>query len=54
MACAVDGGHAFYVYNSAKLNLLFASRQIAEEITVIKAGANDNLVYTALKETNMI
>jgi len=35
LIASVVGGHAFYVFNSAKLNLVFMSRYIHEEITYI-------------------
>jgi len=41
------GGHAFYVYNTSKLNLVYMSRFIENEILWIEASM-DGYVYTAL------
>ena len=41
------GEHAFYVYDSAHLNLAYVSKYIVEEITWIQASS-DGYVYTAL------
>jgi len=49
----VVGGHAFYVFNTAKLNLVYMSRYIAEEISGIQVS-EDGLVYTTMVETNTI
>ncbi len=53
MIASVVGGHAFYVFNAAHLNLIFASPYIAEEIVQVQA-AEDGLIYTALLETKTI
>lgn len=46
------GKHAFYVYNTSKLNLVFTSKFISEEITYLQASSN-GLIYTALtSQTN--
>ena len=42
------GDHAFYVYDSKHLNLVYMSKYIAETITYIEATA-DGYVYTALE-----
>jgi hypothetical protein len=47
------GGHAFYVYNTAKLNLVFMSRFIENEILWIEA-APDGLIYTALDDNSIV
>lgn len=47
------GGHAFYVFNSAKLNLVYMSRYIAEEISAIQV-LGDGIVFTSLVESNTI
>ena len=47
------GSHAFYVFNTEKLNLVFMSRFIAEEITYLQA-APTGLIYTSLRESNEI
>ena len=41
------GDHAFYVYNTAKLNLVYMSRFIEQKIVWIEASP-DGHVYTAL------
>ena len=41
------GDHAFYVYNTSKLNLVYMSRFIEQKITWIEASS-DGFVYTAL------
>lgn len=41
------GDHAFYVYDSAHLNLAYMSKYIAETITCIEA-TSDGFVYTSL------
>ena len=46
------GDHAFYVYDSAHLNLTYMSKFISDAITYIQLSA-DGYVYTAL-ETNKI
>jgi aspartyl/asparaginyl beta-hydroxylase (cupin superfamily) len=38
LIASVVGKHAFYVYNTTKLGLVFMSRFISEEITGIKAA----------------
>ena len=53
LIASVVGKHAFYVYDSKKLNLVFMSRFIAEEITWLQASMT-GLIYTSLKETNEI
>ena len=53
LLATVVGKHAFYVYSTAKLGLVFMSRFIAEEITYLQA-ASTGLIYTALRETNEI
>ena len=53
LIASVVGGHAFYVYNSAKLNLVYMSRYIAEEITAI-AALEDGTIFTVLKESNRV
>lgn len=47
------GGHAFYVFNTARLNLVYMSRYIAEEISQIQV-LEDGQVLTSLVETNTI
>jgi U3 small nucleolar RNA-associated protein 21 len=49
----VVGGHAFYVFNSNKLNLVYMSRYINEEITDVQVS-EDGIVFTTLLETNSI
>jgi len=46
------GDHAFYVYNTAKLNLVYMSRFIEQRIVWIEAS-QDGHIYTAL-EGNII
>ena len=41
------GDHAFYVYDSAHLNLAYMSKYISEKITHIQA-TQDGFVYTSL------
>jgi len=41
------GDHAFYVYDSAHLNLAYMSKFIADKITCIESTA-DGFVYTSL------
>lgn len=53
LIASVVGGHAFYVFNSAKLNLVFMSRFINEEISYLQAS-EDGTIYTSLVETNTI
>ena len=53
LIASVVGKHAFYVFNTTKLNLVFMSRFIAEEITYLQAAAS-GLIYTSLKESNTI
>jgi hypothetical protein len=53
LIASVVGGHAFYVFNSAKLNLVFMSRFINEEISYIQAS-EDGTIFTSLVETNTI
>ena len=53
LIATVVGKHAFYVFNTSKLNLAFMSRFIAEEITYLQASTT-GLIYTSLKETNSI
>lgn len=53
LIATVVGKHAFYVFNTQKLNLVFMSRFIAEEITYLQASIA-GLIYTSLKETNQI
>jgi hypothetical protein len=53
LIATVVGKHAFYVFNTQKLNLVFMSRFIAEEITYMQASIT-GLIYTSLKETNQI
>ena len=47
------GNHAFYVYNTSKLNLVFMSRFIENSITWIEAAA-DGLIYTALDNKTIV
>ena len=51
LIASVVGKHAFYVFNTEKLNLVFMSRFIAEEITYLQA-APTGLIYTSLRESN--
>lgn len=53
LIATVVGKHAFYVFNTAKLALVFMSRFIAEEITHLQASPT-GLILTSLKETNEI
>jgi len=53
LIASVVGKHAFYVFNTSKLNLVFMSRFIAEEITYLQA-APSGLIYTSLKDSNQI
>ena len=53
LLATVVGKHAFYVFSTAKLGLVFMSRFIAEEITSLQA-APTGLIYTSLRETNEI
>jgi len=53
LIASVVGKHAFYVFNTTKLNLVFMSRFIAEEITYLQASIS-GLIYTSLKESNQI
>lgn len=53
LIASVVGGHAFYVFNAARLNLVYMSRYIAEEITAIQA-LGDGTIFTVLKESNRI
>jgi len=45
------GDHAFYVYNTSKLNLVYMSRFIEQKITWIEASS-DGLIFTALDGNN--
>jgi hypothetical protein len=45
------GDHAFYVYDSAHLNLTYMSKYIAQKITWIQA-TTDGFVFTALSGQN--
>lgn len=47
------GGHAFYVYNTTKLNCAYMSRYISEKIIWIEASM-DGLVYTALDNKTIV
>lgn len=47
------GGHAFYVYNTAKLNLVYMSRFISNKITWLEASA-DGFIYTALDNNTIV
>jgi WD40 repeat protein len=47
------GDHAFYVYNTAKLNLVFMSRFIEHKIRWIEAAA-DGHIYTALDKNSIV
>lgn len=47
------GDNAFYVYNTAKLNLVFMSRFIEERITGIEA-ASDGHIFTALSNQRIV
>jgi len=47
------GDHAFYVYNTAKLNLVYMSRFISDTITYIEAGADD-FIYTAHQSKSIV
>jgi len=53
LIASVVGKHAFYVYNVERLNLVFMSRFIAEEITGLQA-VTSGLIYTSLLESNRI
>ena len=48
MIASSVGDHAFYVYDSAHLNLAYMSKYIAETITCLQA-TSDGYVYTALQ-----
>jgi hypothetical protein len=47
------GDHSFYVYNTAKLNLVYMSRFIEQRITYIEA-TTDGAVYTALDDKSIV
>jgi U3 small nucleolar RNA-associated protein 21 len=47
------GDNAFYVYNTAKLSLVFMSRFIEERITAIEAAA-DGHIFTALSNQKIV
>jgi hypothetical protein len=47
------GDHAFYVYNTAKLNLVYMSRFIEQKIVWIEASP-DGHVYTALDNCKIV
>ena len=47
------GEHAFYVYNTAKLNLVYMSKFIEPKIQWIEASA-DGLIYTALDNRKIV
>lgn len=47
------GGHAFYVYNTAKLNLVYMSRFIEQKILWIEAS-QDGYIYTALDDNTIV
>lgn len=47
------GDHAFYVYNTAKLNLIYMSRFIEQKIVHIEA-ATDGHIYTALDNRTIV
>jgi hypothetical protein len=47
------GGHAFYVYNTAKLNLVYMSRFIQDKITWLEAS-QDGFIYTALDNNTIV
>ena len=47
------GGHAFYVYNTSKLNLVYMSRFLENEIMWLEAAA-DGLIYTALDNNTIV
>ena len=47
------GDHAFYVYNTAKLNLVYMSRFIEQKIVWIEASP-DGHVYTALDNYKIV
>lgn len=47
------GDHAFYVYNTTKLNLVYMSRFIEEKIVWIEASS-DGYVYTALDNHSIV
>ena len=53
LIASVVGKNAFYVYNAEKLNLIFMSRFIAEEITGLQTVPS-GLIYTSLLESNTI
>lgn len=53
MIATIVGSHAFYVYSTTKLSIVFMSRFIAEELSYVQA-APTGLIYTALRETNEI
>ena len=52
MASSV-GDHAFYVYNTAKLNLVYMSRFIDQKIVWIEASTDGN-IYTALDNMKIV
>jgi hypothetical protein len=47
------GDHAFYVYNTAKLNLVYMSRFIEQKIVWIEAS-QDGHIYTALDNHTIV
>jgi hypothetical protein len=47
------GGHAFYVYNTSKLNCVYMSRYIPQRIIWIEASM-DGLIYTALDNNTIV
>ena len=53
LIATVVGKNAFYVFNTSKLNLVFMSNFIAQEITYLQASQT-GLIYTSLRETNSI
>ena len=53
MIASAVGDHSFYVYNTAKLNLVYMSRFIENSISWIEASP-DGLIYTALDNNQIV
>jgi U3 small nucleolar RNA-associated protein 21 len=49
---AVSVGHAFYVYNSKKINMVYMSGHMAEKITCLQN--NTDLIYTGLDSGHIV
>ena len=47
------GDHAFYVYNTAKLNLVYMSKYIDHKILWIEASP-DGTIFTALDNNTIV